>query len=143
MAAQRALTAVSSLLKQLPMDAASPYTSAKPVADLEEAQPVASSAAVLASPPPKATVPLRDPVAERRQQLIDIEIAARGKPFETLAEKLEAEDRVDALQMSIEQTLAVAPPTAPGLLSLRELTARLEQLAKASALLNAADKKSE
>lgn len=132
MIAERALSAVFPMVKQLPKDAVSPYVSAVPDREVRDS---ASSPVV-----PRAAAPIDEPdepvlgVADRKQ-LLAIEIAARGKPFASLADKLDAEDRIDALQRAIAQPGVYPGHPTPSALGVDELSGAFKELSARCAAL--------
>jgi len=65
-----------------------------------------------------------------QQRLLDAEMAARGKPFETLEEKFDAEDRIAALQQEIRESTQYPEPPTPEPRSVPQLRQGLSDLAK-------------
>jgi intracellular multiplication protein IcmO len=154
--AERALSAVCAIVQTTPKTATSAYSTARPSEDAsdrvihidapetnlvqvttEDALAFkAKTLPVLRTSPtvrPEAThgdsVYAQMGVAER-QRLLDLEMAGRGKPFESLEAKFAAEERIEAVQASIAQSTQYPAQPVPERRSVGQMRLTLSEIAQ-------------
>jgi intracellular multiplication protein IcmO len=158
--AERAISAVCATVLNTPKDTPSPYASAVPVDDESDDEIRVSASDVTslirvtnddadafrdkAMPILRSVLLTLDDVEEGadedqiydemavadRDKLLDAEMAARDRPFATLEEKFEAEDRIASVQKNIGENTEYPEPPTPEPKSVDQMMMALSQLAQ-------------